>query len=272
MNHSQGVGKKQTFSTNAKTPLSLGDVDTLSNIPKFLAARTELQGDSRFRIGVGEFQQICAKHGITADEASEFLRALSDATVVATFKSAKDHVYLQPEKLAAASSHILDASGEGQRRAIEDKQAKIKEYQTELDGLQVEMNKIVGKSERSATFKVWALAATMFTQVSLVARLTWWELSWDIMEPVTYILTYSTSILTIIYFGATRRDYTYETFWERLAHKKRDKLIKSHNFNLPRYEHLKSEIKKLNNEITQLTGVYDLPPHTNPTDLKAPQI
>jgi calcium uniporter protein, mitochondrial len=220
---------------------------------------------------VGEFQQICAKHGITADEASEFLRALSDATVVATFKCAKDHVYLQPEKLAAASSHILDASGEGQQRAIEQKQAKIKEYQTELDSLQVTMNQIVQKSERSANFKVWGLAAAMFTQVSLVARLTWWELSWDIMEPVTYILTYSTSILTILYFGATRRDYTYETFWERLAHKKRDKLIRRSGFDLPRYEHLKSEIKKLNDEISQLTGVYGLPPHVNSADLKVPK-
>jgi len=27
-----------------------------------------------------------------------------------------------------------------------------------------------------------------------VARLTWWELSWDIMEPVTYMLTFTTAI------------------------------------------------------------------------------
>lgn len=31
-------------------------------------------------------------------------------------------------------------------------------------------------------------------QAGLVARLTWWELSWDIMEPVTYMLTFTTGI------------------------------------------------------------------------------
>jgi hypothetical protein len=31
-------------------------------------------------------------------------------------------------------------------------------------------------------------------QFGLLARLTWWEYSWDIMEPITYFVTYGTSM------------------------------------------------------------------------------
>ncbi len=33
-----------------------------------------------------------------------------------------------------------------------------------------------------------------YAQGAFVARLTWWELSWDIMEPVTYMITFGTCV------------------------------------------------------------------------------
>jgi hypothetical protein len=59
-----------------------------------------------------------------------------------------------------------------------------------------------------------------------VARLTWWEFSWDIMEPVTYILTFSTAVIGFVYFVVTQSDYTYESLWNKWAHRRRAKLIR----------------------------------------------
>lgn len=39
------------------------------------------------------------------------------------------------------------------------------------------------------------------------AYLTWWELSWDVMEPVAYILSLSYSLLAYLYFLYTRGSY-----------------------------------------------------------------
>ena len=44
----------------------------------------------------------------------------------------------------------------------------------------------------------------MALQFGFLARLTWWEYSWDIMEPVTYFVTYATSMLCYGYFVLTR--------------------------------------------------------------------
>lgn len=44
-------------------------------------------------------------------------------------------------------------------------------------------------------------------QLVAFTYLTWWELSWDVMEPVAYILSLSYSLLAYIYFLYTRGSY-----------------------------------------------------------------
>jgi len=45
----------------------------------------------------------------------------------------------------------------------------------------------------------------MGTQFGFMARLTWWEYSWDIMEPVTYFVGYATAIAMFAYYVITRQ-------------------------------------------------------------------
>lgn len=45
----------------------------------------------------------------------------------------------------------------------------------------------------------------MGIQFGVLARLTWWEYSWDIMEPVTYFVTYGTTIAMYAYFVLTKQ-------------------------------------------------------------------
>lgn len=51
----------------------------------------------------------------------------------------------------------------------------------------------------------------MATQFGILARLTWWEYSWDIMEPVTYFITYGTAMAMYAYFVLTRQVRPNET-------------------------------------------------------------
>jgi len=45
----------------------------------------------------------------------------------------------------------------------------------------------------------------MSIQFGALARLTWWEYSWDIMEPVTYFVTYGTTMMWFVYYLVTRQ-------------------------------------------------------------------
>ena len=56
-----------------------------------------------------------------------------------------------------------------------------------------------------ATRLGWAGLGLMSVQMGAFARLTWWEYSWDIMEPVTYFATYSTLIGGFVYYLLTQQ-------------------------------------------------------------------
>ena len=45
----------------------------------------------------------------------------------------------------------------------------------------------------------------MAAQYGVLARLTWWEYSWDIMEPVTYFITAGYAIAMYGYFLLTQQ-------------------------------------------------------------------
>ena len=51
----------------------------------------------------------------------------------------------------------------------------------------------------------WVGLGAMSLQFGILARLTWWEYSWDIMEPVTYFVTYGTSMAMFAYFVLTKQ-------------------------------------------------------------------
>ncbi len=60
-------------------------------------------------------------------------------------------------------------------------------------------------AKRKTALVLWGGLAYMSIQFGVLARLTWWEYSWDIMEPVTYFVTYGTSMALYAYFVLTRQ-------------------------------------------------------------------
>lgn len=65
-------------------------------------------------------------------------------------------------------------------------------------------NEIELTAERKSNFLAWAGLGLMSIQFGILARLTWWEYSWDIMEPVTYFVTYGTAMAAYAYFVLTK--------------------------------------------------------------------
>jgi len=60
-------------------------------------------------------------------------------------------------------------------------------------------------AEKRTTTLTWVGLGLMSVQFGILARLTWWEYSWDIMEPVTYFVTYGTAMACYAYFVMTKQ-------------------------------------------------------------------
>ncbi|KAG7262913.1 hypothetical protein CRUP_025747, partial [Coryphaenoides rupestris] len=68
----------------------------------------------------------------------------------------------------------------------------------------------------------------------ILARLTWWEYSWDIMEPVTYFITYATAMAMYAYFVLTRQG------------------LKRTRFDVDKYNKLKGDIAEVELDLKRL--------------------
>jgi hypothetical protein len=93
---------------------------------------------------------------------------------------------------------------EAQRRYLLARQERLR--------LQLEpMEKLKANLERKAARRTrcleWLGLGLMGAQLGFMARLTWWEYSWDVMEPVTYFVGYATAIAVFGYYVITRQDY-----------------------------------------------------------------
>lgn len=60
-------------------------------------------------------------------------------------------------------------------------------------------------AERRTGVLTWVGLGLMGVQFGILARLTWWEYSWDIMEPVTYFVTYGTAMAAYAYYCLTKQ-------------------------------------------------------------------
>ncbi|XP_055491385.1 calcium uniporter protein, mitochondrial-like [Leucoraja erinacea] len=59
------------------------------------------------------------------------------------------------------------------------------------------------KAEAKSSRFMWTALGLMATQVGAFAWLTWWVYSWHIIEPVTYFITYGSSLAFYAYFLIT---------------------------------------------------------------------
>ena len=80
----------------------------------------------------------------------------------------------------------------------------LEHLNSELEPLEDSKALLDQKAVRRTNILVWGGLAYMAAQFGFLARLTWWEYSWDIMEPVTYFVTYGSSIAMYAYFVLTR--------------------------------------------------------------------
>merc|ERR1711976_993631 len=122
----------------------------------------------------------------------------------------------------------------------------------ELAPLEDSRKILAEQADRRTQNVTWIGLGMMSVQFGILARLTWWEYSWDIMEPVTYFVTYGTAMAGYAYFLLTRQEYLYPDAADRqrlmLFHKK----AKKHRWDVEKYNRLKQGINTVELDLQKL--------------------
>uniref|UniRef100_A0A3Q3W2F9 Calcium uniporter protein n=1 Tax=Mola mola TaxID=94237 RepID=A0A3Q3W2F9_MOLML len=131
-----------------------------------------------------------------------------------------------------------------------------------LDNLKQQLSPLEKVADESrASRAVWTGLALLSVQGGALAWLTWWVYSWDVMEPVTYFITYATSIGAFAYYVLTKQDYVYPEAKDRQFLHYFYKTARKKNFNVAKYNELKDELAQVEEDLNRLR---------NPTQLQLP--
>ncbi|XP_041821540.1 calcium uniporter protein, mitochondrial-like [Chelmon rostratus] len=181
-----------------------------------------------------------------------------------------------PEKVGTSSEHAMGL--EDMKHVVhllhtalhlpEHHLLKERQLLERLDNLKQELSpleKMKAQLGRTAEFHtsrvVWTGMALLSVQGGALAWLTWWVYSWDVMEPVTYFITYATSIGAFAYYVLTKQDYVYPDVKDRQFLRYFYKGASKKKFNVTKYNELKDELFQVEEDLRRLR---------NPTQLQLP--
>ncbi|XP_033174255.1 calcium uniporter protein, mitochondrial [Bombus impatiens] len=131
---------------------------------------------------------------------------------------------------------------------------ELEAVKLELEPLELKLQELDTTAAKRTNIFIWVCLVLMSIQFSGLARLTWWEYSWDIMEPVTYFVNYGTTMVLFIYFVVTRQEYILPDVMNRrqliTLHKEAKKL----GFDLNQYNALKDRAYELETILKIIRG------------------
>lgn len=90
-----------------------------------------------------------------------------------------------------------------------------------------------------------------------VARLTFWDYGWEVMEPITYLSGLSTVVCGYLWFLYQGREVSYTSVLDRSVSTRREALYKSRGLDIGRWMELLGERRTLKNEIERIAEDYD---------------
>ncbi|XP_023813207.1 calcium uniporter regulatory subunit MCUb, mitochondrial [Oryzias latipes] len=164
----------------------------------------------------------------------------------------KHVVHLLHTALHLPEHHLL------RERQLLEKLDNLKQELTPLEKMKAQLSQT---AEFHSSRVLWTGMALLSVQGGALAWLTWWVYSWDVMEPVTYFITYGTSIGIFAYYVLTKQDYVYPDAKDRQFLHYFYKGARKRRFDVKRYNELKEELAEVEEDLRRLR---------NPTQLQLP--
>jgi hypothetical protein len=121
----------------------------------------------------------------------------------------------------------------------------LEKIKKEIIPLLAEKLRLDAKAASHANVVMYGGLGFLVAQWCFLARLTWWEFNWDIMEPVTYFITFGTAVLGYAYFTFQKRDYSFVDLRESILVKRMLKEYTKAKFDVDKYFTLEYKLNQL---------------------------
>ncbi|GER47922.1 hypothetical protein STAS_25061 [Striga asiatica] len=188
--------------------------------------RERLRGIPASTVAYGEFERVCGEVcGGDRAAAAELARTLDECGNVIVLGGV---VFLHPDQVAKSIETLISQS------ISMPNDPRIKE----LENLETQKAAIDQKARFMVHAELYCGLGLMVLQTLGFMRLTFWELSWDVMEPICFFVTSLHFALAYAFFLRTSKEPSFEGYSQRRFKVKQMKLMKSNKFDVERYNEL----------------------------------
>lgn len=200
-----------------------------------LRAFLDNEGKAKTEVKLQDYISFAEDKGLTKAQALSNLDTLHKLGAVLHLPSnleLKDRILLNPHVVAAAIEKALSmpALRSETKKSLE---SHLEELRARAAELQPAYEAIDSKASRSVNFMGYSLLGALLFQWLLFARFTWWDFSWDVMEPVTYFtMTAELSIGGFLYYLYQGSEYTNQDIWTTLYNWRFRSIARRRRFNI----------------------------------------
>ncbi|XP_020216968.1 calcium uniporter protein 2, mitochondrial [Cajanus cajan] len=206
---------------------NVAEARKLLKVVQFEIVKSKLRGTRKSYITFSEFIRICMENCPDQDQALEIAQRLDDSAAVIVLG---DVVFLRPEQVAKAIQGLLPVPG-----------AKVHESERkELEEMEKKKLSIDDRANSMVRRELWGGLGFLMVQTMAFMRLTFWELTWDVMEPICFYLTSMYFMAGYTFFLRTSREPSFEGFYQARFSSKQRRLMKLKNFDIERYHQLRA--------------------------------
>ncbi|KAJ8772796.1 hypothetical protein K2173_027973 [Erythroxylum novogranatense] len=196
----------------------------VSQVEKLKAKLREIPTNS---ISYSEFVNICSKEcGNHRDQGVELAKTLDQSGNIIVLGNT---VFLRPEQVAKTMESLLSESLVGHDDPRKE----------ELEHMESQKAMIDQKARRLVRGELYCGLGFLVLQTLGFMRLTFWELSWDVMEPICFFVTSLHFALAYAFFLRTSTEPSFEGYFQTRFKAKQQKLTEIHSFDMRKYNDLR---------------------------------
>ncbi|KAF5740745.1 calcium uniporter protein 4 mitochondrial [Tripterygium wilfordii] len=205
--------------------LSVQDARKLMRLAQVEKLKAKLREIPESTISYSDFVQICVNDCGNEDQGVDFAKMLDQSGNVIVLGNS---VFLRPEQIAQSMERVISQSFVSQN----DPRRK------QLEQMENQKALIDKKARALVRGELYCGLGFLTAQLMAAMRLTFWELSWDVMEPICFFATSLHFGIGYLFFLKTSTEPTFEGFFRRRFEAKQKKLFKTHNFDIEKYNEL----------------------------------
>eukprot|EP01006_Ploeotia_vitrea_P001326 TRINITY_DN104607_c0_g1_i1.p1 TRINITY_DN104607_c0_g1~~TRINITY_DN104607_c0_g1_i1.p1 ORF type:complete len:258 (+),score=26.98 TRINITY_DN104607_c0_g1_i1:27-800(+) len=193
------------------------NLDKLIETECVFRLRGYLEKHPKRQVKTEEFKDLCVKSGIDPVSVPQILDSFERAAVIVRLDANDNTVIIKPETVFNELHDLLRINYDPNEKdtialgEVEQKLAELEKQKAPLDYA-------VGQN-----VSTWFAAggAGVALLMAGMARLTFVDFDWDVMEPATYFITSGAATLMFGWYAWNKEEYTYTNLQQRMVNKRR---------------------------------------------------